>query len=127
MLDLILLLVLIQIKHFIIDFPLQTQEHLKTKGLYGNLTGFSHSVFHGLGTFFVFCCIHPDGATSQHAFIMGMIDTVVHYHIDWIKTRFGNKDIAQKAFWTQLGLDQLGHQLTYALLIYLYFHEIGMV
>lgn len=126
MTPIIILLVLIQLKHYLCDFPLQTQNHLSTKGIYGNLGGISHSVNHGLGTYVVFAIMGLGMVENnlQLAIIMGLIDAVIHYHIDWIKTRFGQKDITKKSFWNQLGLDQLAHQLTYVLIIGLYFNEI---
>ena len=55
------------------------------------------------------------------AVILGLIDFVVHYHVDWIKMRFGNRDIKTPAFWAQLGLDQLAHYLCYLFLVMLVF------
>ena len=40
-------------------------------------------------------------------------DFVLHYHIDYCKMHYGNRDIKTPAFWAQLGLDQMAHQLTY--------------
>jgi hypothetical protein len=110
---------LLQLKHYIVDFPLQSEAHLATKGKYGNLTGVSHSLLHGIGTM---VCLAPFLVNSLVLMLMlGALDFLIHYHVDWIKTNFGNKDISKKAFWNQLGQDQLAHQLTYLLIVFLTF------
>lgn len=112
----LLTFVLLFIKHYIVDFPWQTQEEVENKGIYGNVAGIIHSLKHGFGTAIVFFITGPH---VTDAWILGLIDSVLHYHIDWVKMRFGCRDISQKAFWNQLGLDQLAHYLTYALLIWM--------
>lgn len=114
--NLIACMALLQVKHYIVDFPLQSQSHLVDKGLYGNLNGITHSLYHGLGTFLCLVVLAPTG-TWLLLSALGLLDAVVHYHVDWIKTRFGNKDIREKTFWNQLGQDQLAHQLTYLLVL----------
>ena len=110
---------LFQIKHFIVDFPLQNDAHLANKGKYGNFTGIGHSLLHGIGTM---VCLAPFLANSLLLMLLlGLLDFAVHYHVDWAKTKFGCKDIKQKAFWNQLGLDQLAHQLTYVIILFLVF------
>jgi hypothetical protein len=51
--------------------------------------------------------------------MFGIIDFIIHYHVDYCKMRFGNRDITTKAFWAQLGLDQLAHLFCYLLLVWL--------
>ena len=53
------------------------------------------------------------------AFILAFFDFVTHYHIDWLKMNYGNRDITTPAFWNHLGLDQMIHQLTYILIAYM--------
>ena len=109
MIELFVLLVLLQLKHWYIDFVNQSDEEVAHKGIYMDWLGIKHSLKQGLATFLIFFLfIEVEGAI-----IVGLIDFVLHYHIDWIKMRFGNRDIRTKAFWAQLGADQLAHQLTY--------------
>ena len=54
--------------------------------------------------------------------IVGLLDFTLHYHIDWIKMNYGNRNIHSKQFWRDLGLDQLAHQLCYILYV-VYFQE----
>jgi hypothetical protein len=106
------------IKHWLADFAYQTSNELKYKGVYGHLTGLNHSIKHGIATTFIFAiCSWPLGI----ALLLGSVDTMLHYHIDWAKSNFGNKDPAQQSFWVHLGLDQLMHAFTYLLLVYMSF------
>lgn len=120
-----IILVLFQIKHFVADFPLQTMTMVNEKGHYGKFGGIAHSAIHGFLTMAVVILtgIFFDPAFAQDYFILslilGFIDFVLHYHIDWVKMRFGNRDLQTPAFWNQLGLDQMAHQLTYLVLTYI--------
>lgn len=103
-------LFLLFLKHYIIDFILQTDDMVKGKGIYGNPDGLWHSGQHAIGTFVVASlCI------TQPIYWVGfaLLDFVVHYHVDYIKMRYGCRDISKKEFWNQLGLDQFVHYITY--------------
>lgn len=109
--ELVLLsLVLLQIKHWYIDFVNQDEEEVAHKGKYMDWRGIKHSLKQGLGTAAVLliCTVEPGWA-----FIMAAIDFLLHYHIDWAKMNYGNRDIKTPQFWAHLGLDQMAHQLTY--------------
>jgi hypothetical protein len=41
------------------------------------------------------------------------LDFLAHYHIDWTKMNYGNRDIRTPQFWNHLGLDQMAHQICY--------------
>lgn len=105
----LLTLVFLQIKHWHVDFVNQSEEEVQSKGNYGELVGIGHSVKHGLLTYAIFIFIAP----FNEALFIGIIDIVLHYHIDWIKMNYGNRDIQSKKFWSHLGLDQMTHQLCY--------------
>ena len=49
--------------------------------------------------------------------ILGFFDFITHYHIDWAKMNWGNRDITTPAFWAHLGLDQMMHQFVYLIII----------
>ena len=106
----LLTFVLLFIKHYIVDFPWQTQAEIDSKGTYGEIPGIIHSLKHGFGTAIVFFVTGPHVAD---AWILGVIDAVIHYHIDWIKMQWGNRNMHDPRFWTHLGLDQMAHQLCY--------------
>jgi len=106
------ILVLLSIKHFILDFPLQTQYHILHKGIYGHPGGLQHAGLHGIGTFFCLFFFVPMFAVTA-----AIADAIIHYHVDWIKMKFGNQNIQNSMFWTHLGLDQLAHTLTYIAIV----------
>jgi hypothetical protein len=103
------------VKHYLVDFVLQTQEQIDRKGTYGDWVGFKHSFDHGAFTTVVFWLF---GMGSETSVWLGLLDMAVHYHVDYVKMRWGTKDMYTKAFWSQFGLDQLAHSLTYIILVY---------
>jgi hypothetical protein len=108
----LLLLVLLQIKHWYIDFVNQSMEEVEHKGIYWDWLGMKHSVKQGLGT--VACLLLITGwEYLPFCLILGTLDAILHYNIDWAKMNWGNRDIQTPAFWAHLGLDQMLHQLTY--------------
>lgn len=109
---LLFILVLLQIKHWYIDFVNQTNEEVKYKGEYLDWRGVKHSFKHGLGTF-VCLWVVTGWPNIEFAFFVGALDIILHYHIDWIKMNYGNRDITTPQFWNHLGLDQMTHQLCY--------------
>jgi hypothetical protein len=109
------ILVLLQVKHWYIDFVNQSSEEVAHKGIYFNWLGVKHSVKQGIGTI---ACLLPFVYYSEVAVVLGFIDFIFHYHIDYCKMHFGNRDIKTPAFWAQLGLDQMAHQLTYLGIVY---------
>ena len=118
MAELFLLFIFLQIKHWYIDFINQSNEEVASKGIYGDRLGIDHSAKHGIGTMF---CIVAAIGTPYIAFaaILGFLDFILHYHIDWAKMNWGNRDIKTKQFWAHLGLDQMLHQLTYIGIAYI--------
>jgi hypothetical protein len=113
------LLALLFIKHWYIDFVNQTNEEVQGKGTYGNAYGLMHSIKHGLATFAIFFAFTYE---FEYSIIIGFIDFVLHYHIDWAKmniNRRWNYTIDMPQFWAWLGADQLAHSLTYLFLVWL--------
>lgn len=109
---LIMLLVLLQIKHWYIDFVDQDMEEVNHKGIYLHWLGMKHSLKQGLGTYV--CVAAVVGAEYWlFALILAAFDSIIHYHTDWAKMNYGNRDITTPAFWNHLGLDQMVHQVTY--------------
>lgn len=116
--EIILFLVLLQIKHWYVDFVNQSDAEVKSKGIYGSYHGLMHSAKHGVGTFI--CTLLISGYTYiVFAVILGIIDFITHYHIDWVKMNYGNRDITTPAFWNHLGLDQMAHQMIYLFIAFL--------
>jgi hypothetical protein len=89
------------------------------KGVYFNPIGISHSLDHGWTTLLallIFNVVHPLSVIA--IVVTSLIETVIHYHIDWTKVKYGSKDITKPVFWSEFGLDQLAHQLTYIAMVY---------
>lgn len=117
----LIVIILLIIKHFIIDFPLQTRYQWSNKGTYGHPGGILHAGLHGIGTYLCLVIISPIAAIY-----LSILDTVLHYHIDWAKMNI-NRAMSWQAdsheqFWWLLGVDQLLHYLTYVLLVFLIVH-----
>ena len=116
--ELLLFLILLQVKHWYIDFVNQTNDEVASKGIYGDQLGINHSAKHGLAT--TLCVLLVTGTPYLFfAILLGMLDFVIHYHTDWAKMNYGNRDIRTPQFWNHLGLDQMVHQLTYIVIAYL--------
>ena len=113
-----LTLIFLQIKHWYIDFVNQSDEEVAHKGVYLNWLGMKHSLKHGLATFAILYAI--TGFNYLYfALFLAVVDFVTHYHIDWIKMNYGNRDIRTPQFWNHLGLDQMAHQICYIMIAYL--------
>lgn len=101
------------VKHTIADFFLQTPYQYLNKGTYGHPGGILHSGIHVLLTTPVFLVLP---ASAVFAFLLLAGEFVLHYHIDWFKEQITKRmDLSPNvaAFWHALGLDQMGHMLTY--------------
>jgi Protein of unknown function (DUF3307) len=119
----LILLLLLQIKHWYIDFVDQNDEEVKHKGIYLDWRGVKHSLKQGVGTFFMFAVlitIFGERVVPYIPFILVLsaFDFIAHYHIDWCKMNYGNRDITTPAFWNHLGLDQMAHQIVYIIIAY---------
>ena len=108
-----LILILLQVKHWWVDFVNQSIDEVRSKSHYGDILGIYHSAKHGLLTTVIFyLALDP-----LDAVFIGLVDFVAHYHIDWAKMNWGNRDINNPKFWNHLGLDQMAHQIVYIGLI----------
>ena len=112
----LVLLFLFQIKHWYADFMIQTYAQTVRKGIYGDPVGISHTLDHVVGTvsILLFASFFIKISVPM-IIIIGALDCIIHYHIDWFKVYYGTKDTNIALFWQQFGHDQLGHQLTYLL------------
>ena len=114
-----IILALLFIKHWYIDFVNQSNEEVAGKGTYGNAHGLMHSIKHGAVTCAIFAVAFYD---LPFGMIIGFIDFVLHYHIDWAKMNINrryNYTIDKPEFWAWLGADQLAHSLTYLALVWM--------
>ena len=110
----------LQVKHYVADFVIQTYAQTVRKGIYRDPVGISHSVDHVIGSLIgLFLASFIVTISLPYTVLLCIIEGILHYHIDWVKVHFGIKDITKPLFWNQFGMDQLAHQLTYLGMIYL--------
>lgn len=104
------------IKHFVADFWLQTSRMIAEKGRYFKRGGIDHSAIHGVFTMWIIYFTIKDYSI---AVMLGSIDFLLHYHIDWLKQKLNHsKTYVDKMWWFYMGLDQCLHYLTYIGIIY---------
>lgn len=120
------ILSLFVLKHFVVDFLLQTKFQWSNKGDYLHFGGVLHSLLHGIATAAIVYYMTYKVFTFAFdlAIVLGFIDYVVHYHVDWAKININKKfnfHPQTPEFWVLLGLDQFLHYLTYILIIVLVF------
>lgn len=106
------LMVLLTIKHFVADYPAQTQYMLRK----GSPTGWvvplaAHCAVHMVLTSVAVAIV---SGNISLAVGMGILDFVVHFAVDTVKARLWKYPFPTKAFWVTLGADQAMHHLTYA-------------
>jgi hypothetical protein len=109
----LLVFVVLQTKHFICDYPLQTLWMLKNKGTYGHPGGIVHSGIHALATITSFLVLTPTLLVGA-GIVIG--EFLLHYHIDWSKEQIIRRRgvvATDREFWWAIGFDQLLHHLTY--------------
>lgn len=117
--EILLLLLLLQIKHCYADFVLQTYAQTVRKGIYRDPVGISHSLDHvwtSIAILWAFSFIAPISLSA--VVVLPLIEGIVHYHIDWTKVHYGIKDNTKPKFWAQFGYDQLAHQITYLWMVW---------
>jgi hypothetical protein len=116
--EILILLLLIQIKHCYADFVLQTYMQTVKKGVWMDPIGISHTLDHiycSLIALLVFSLFVPLSAFS--ILLVSLVEGIIHYLIDYTKVKYGSKDNTKPLFWTQFGLDQLAHQATYLAMV----------
>lgn len=110
---LLAVLVILEVKHFVCDYPLQTVYQVTNKGTYGHPGGIIHSGLHVLGTSTAFLVITPTLAVGA-GILIG--EFLLHYHIDWTKDQVMRRNgltAKDSRFWWTIGVDQMLHHLTY--------------
>src|SRR5262245_55355978 len=108
---------LLETKHLVADFFLQSKEQLKFKGIYGHPVGILHSAIHVAGSCAVFLILPATLAVGASLIV---VEFLLHYHIDWAKEQLGARlklSISEKLYWSLFGIDQWLHHLTYLIYI----------
>lgn len=108
------LVALLQIKHVVADFVLQSQYIIENRRYYGHPGGLVHVAIHAAGSFLALLIVGLPGLVATLALLL--CEAVVHYHVDWTKDNLVQhyKLTPRDApFWYATGIDQGLHQLTY--------------
>lgn len=121
----LVLMVLLIVKHFIADFPLQTAYMLgksKKEGWAKPLL--AHSAVHAVLTFAVLfgglLAVLPWGLALGIGITFSLFDGTIHFIVDMIKAQgFSHYSTSDNKFWIALGADQMAHYLTYAFIVFM--------
>ena len=118
MVELFLLLIVFQLKHFICDYPLQGTYMLgKLRATDWALPLAAHAAVHATATFLIAIWF------SLHlAIILAIADFILHFTIDRLKASpniGGRFKPDQPYFWWALGADQMAHHFTHYSFIFI--------
>lgn len=124
MTEILVLLLLFQLKHLIADYYLQFPYMYKNKGKKENWFGplLDHTIMHASGTaliiFFYFGYANKMSLYYLLILIsMLMFDLITHFITDrWKATR--KTDPSQSWFWHSLGIDQMIHHIVGILIVF---------
>lgn len=113
-----LLFIGLELKHYIADYFLQPGWMLGGKGDFRQSGGYAHAGVHAGLTGLVLLL-----AGTPLPWLAGIVagEFVVHYLLDYSKIHYSrgvHVDTQPRRFWSLHGLDQITHQLTYAVIIY---------
>lgn len=115
--ELLVLMVLLQVKHMFADYFLQPAFMRSGRDTYLHYGRLAHAAVHALGTAFAL------GFVSTPLTVLAVLaggDLILHFHIDWLKARLTDgKGLtpADAGFWRAAGVDQAAHQLTYVAIL----------
>jgi hypothetical protein len=119
-------LVLFEVKHCFCDFVLQTNYQYRNKRIYGHPGGLIHAGIHVVGSAPAILLMTQTAGT---VIAMLAAEFVVHYHEDWLKEQI-NKRLALRIddirYWILFGSDQLVHQMTYVVFLFLLAKAAGL-
>ena len=105
------------IKHFIVDLGLQQYIGYSDKHRYFSGKAHFHYAQHGFATILVCLLVW---LPPEIAFLIGFIDYIVHWHIDYTKhhlnSAIGAVGHSRKWWWTNV-LDQCLHTATYWIIV----------
>jgi len=109
----LLVLVVLEIKHYVFDYTLQSGYQYKNKGTYGHPGGIIHAGLQAFGTALAFLVLTPPFWVGAAIVV---VEFIIHYHTDWGKEQLNrrlNVERGTAVYWALFGGDQLIHHLTY--------------
>ncbi len=114
----LILFCLLQMKHMLGDYFLQTPRMLTGRATYLHLGRAQHAAVHALGSAIAFALI---GAPWGLILALCVAEWIVHFHIDWAKARHSAQSglgPTDAGYWRAAGLDQALHQFTYIAMVW---------
>ena len=126
MLEIFILLIAFQIKHFIADYPLQFPYMYEAKGMQYSWAKplRDHALVHMTlsiliaGAYSIF--VEPISLMAM--FVIAIYDFTTHFVIDRIKaTQQGGPDTSR--FWINLGLDQMAHHIVGIVIVFIIIND----
>jgi hypothetical protein len=113
----IVMLLFLQLKHFLADYLLQPGWVIRGKGNLRRLGGYAHAGMHAMGSVPAYLAA---GLQPVEIALLAIAEFVFHYLTDYTKAGLSRRSRSgpdTRAYWALHGADQLVHQLTYAGLI----------
>ena len=113
-----ILLVGLEVKHYVADYFLQPAWMLGGKGDFRHPGGYAHAAVHVVLSGIVLLVAGTPLATLG---LLLVAEYIVHYALDYSKIHYSrgiHVDTDPRRFWALHGVDQLTHQLTYAAMIF---------
>ena len=114
----LVLLFLLQAKHMLADFFLQTPRMLRDRGVYAHMGRVQHAGLHALGSVVAMVVV---GVPFWLAVTVSLVEWVAHFHIDWAKGRWSDykgHGPEHAGYWRAFGFDQALHQWTYLVMLW---------
>lgn len=112
------LLIGLEVKHYIADYFLQPAWMLVGKGDWRHPGGYAHAGLHAVLSGVVLLIA---GTPLPILAALVVAEWIIHYALDYSKILYSRgvrADSDPRRFWALHGIDQLTHQLTYAAMIY---------
>lgn len=116
-----LFVVVMQVKHFLVDFAYQPEWMWRNKGDLEHPGGYVHAGLHSITTALI---IMSFGFHWYLVVLLAAVDFLSHYVIDYTKMNSCKAlelTPAKPGFYIALGLDQMAHQLVYAFIVLMLF------
>ncbi len=117
----------LELKHYVADYFLQPGWMLAGKGDLRQPGGYAHAGVHAGLTALVLLVAQAPLWTLA---LIVVAEFFVHYGLDYSKIHYSkgvHVDTQPRRFWVLHGIDQITHQLTYGVMIYVVLAAKGMV
>lgn len=108
--------ILMLLKYYICEYILQTTEISSSKHKYFSIGSLKHICHHILGSLLILLFYNIKSILIP---LLLLLETFLHYHIDYLHMHYGPTSYRDKKYWQWLGAEQFLHQLTIILMMIL--------